>query len=138
MVFEAFPNFTEAMYAGNEPCGKGHEHVEGGFCDRWSTQFGGGESYKGRLIHANFSLNQKITVYIVGSTLWIVDIRHSGKSDVWEYTSDPDKIRTNNIHPSRIHPLEPERIEKILNTNIDCVFWRMVQSRAKEIYGGLT
>ena len=134
MVFDTFPNFTNSMYDGNEPCGKGQEYVDGGYCDRWTTRFGGGESYKGYLIHANFSLNQKITIYIVGDVLWIVDFRHFGKSDVWEYTSDPSKSHMTNITPSRIHTLESEKIEKILNTDIDCAFWRMVQSRSKEIY----
>ena len=33
------------------------------------------------------------------------------------------------------HELEPERIEKILNTKIEnCKFWDLVQTRAKELY----
>ena len=84
-LFPSFPNFTEAMYEGNKPAGKGHEHIEGGYCDRWSCKWGGGESYKGRLLNADFKPNYKITIYICGDVLWITDLRHSGKTDVWEY-----------------------------------------------------
>ena len=137
IVSELFPsmeNYTDEMYLGNEPCGKGHEHIDGGYCDRWSCKYGSGESYKGELINADFRINEKITIYIVGSILWIVDFRHAGKSDVWEYSSDPKTIHMNNISSKRIHELEPDKIEKILNTDIDCEFWKMVSNRAKTIY----
>jgi len=136
MKYESFPNYTDAMYAGEEPCRKKPDFLNGGYRDVWTTQYGVGESYEGRLLSARFHLNAKISVCIIGSVLWITDYRYSGKTDVWEYTSDPDRIRTILVHPSRIHTLESDRIEKILNTDIDCTFWHMVQSRAKEIYGG--
>lgn len=133
-LFPSFPNFTEAMYEGNKPAGKGHEHIEGGYCDRWSCKWGGGESYKGRLLNADFKPNYKITIYICGDVLWITDLRHSGKTDVWEYSSDPERLHMTNVNPSRIHELEREKIEELLDMDIDCEFWRIVQLRAKEIY----
>ncbi len=134
VLFPSFVNYTDEMYLGNEPCGKVRDHLNGGYRNRWSCKWGDGESYKGELINANFSINEKIRIYIIGSVLWIVDHRHAGKNDVWEYSSDPEKIRMHNKHPKLIHELEPDKIEKILNTKIDCKFWEMVQSRAKEIY----
>lgn len=136
-VFETFLNYTEEMYAGNEPCGREPNHLEGGFYDSWTTQYGSGRSYNGKIVYAAFCVNRRVTVYIIGSALWIVDQRHSGKSDVWEYSNEPDKFHTTNVSPLRVHVLELERIEKILNTKIDSVFWRMVQSRAREIYDGV-
>lgn len=132
--FESFPNFTWEMYDGNKPAGNGHEHINGGYCDRWSTRYGGGESYKGELINADFSISRKVTIYIIGaSNLWITDIRHDGKPDVWEY-SNTDMSLCTPIAPMHLHELEPERIEKYLNSKFDCEFWRMVQARAKSIY----
>lgn len=129
-----FPNFRGEMYDGNIPCGKGHLMVDGGESDMWSTQYGGGETYNEEILYANFSLNHKVSIFICGNTLHILDIRYSGKSDFWEYTNSPDmkQITTNECYR---HQLEPEKIELILNTQIEnCKFWDMVQSRAKELY----
>jgi hypothetical protein len=129
--FEGFPNFTWEMYDGNAPAGKGHGvYGTDDFFDRWSCKYGGGETYKGRINHADFNINYKINIYICGDTLWITDIRYSDKSDVWEYSNKNDRTKRYNHHE-----LEPEKIEKILNTKIDnCKFWDMVQARAKELY----
>ena len=43
-------------------------------------------------------------------------------------------IDMTNVNPSRIHELEREKIEELLDMDIDCEFWRIVQLRAKEIY----
>ena len=132
-LFPSFPNYTQAMYEGDEPAGKGHKHINGGYCERWASKYGGGESYAGEIIDANFSINTKTTIYIVGSHLWIVEQRYSGKSDVWEYTND-GYMKVILLHPLRIHEMETDKIEKILNTKIDCLFWTMVQKRAKQLY----
>ena len=131
-LFPSFVKYTDEMYLGNAPRGKGHEHVNGGYCDRWSCKYGGGESYNGELIHASFSINHKVNVYICGSVLWITDIRYSGKTDVWEYSSNPKSLSM--PVSSCVHKLEDDKIEMIFNTNIDCEFWKMVQKRAKAIY----
>lgn len=130
----AFPNYTKEMWDGHIPAGRGHERVAGGYFDRWDTKYGGGESYDGILNCGDFSLNYKITIYITGNHLWIVDIRHDGKSDVWEYSNIPGRgsIGRKDI----IHALEPSKIEAILNA--ECVeeneYWKMFQARAKELY----
>lgn len=137
LLLSSFPNWKPEMYEGNIPAGKGHERVGGGYMDRWETKYGGGESYNGVLNHASFSLNRKISIYIIGNHLQILDIRHDGKCDIWEYTNKPDRNLKWSIHPNHYHDLEPERIEKILDTKIpNCKFWDMVQARAKELYAG--
>ncbi len=122
---------TPEMYHGNKPAGKGHERVSGGFNDRWVTQWGGGETFNNEIEFFDFSLNQKVTIYIVGSTLRIVDIRYSGKSDVWDWCNDGSMKHCGLTR----HDLEPERIEKYLNTKIpNCKIWDIVQKRAWELY----
>lgn len=64
-----FPNYSVEMYNGNIPAGDGHEMVNGGFSARWETKHGGGETYKGRVITAQYSINHKVTVYITGNSL---------------------------------------------------------------------
>lgn len=135
-LVSTFPNYTKEMWEGNIPAGKGHERVDGGFMDRWSCKYGGGESYQDIINNAEFSINYKITIYIVGSSLWIVDIRYAGKPDFWEYfNSDLKMPGSPCCSESSRHTLEPDKIEKILNTKIEnCKFWDMVQKRAKELY----
>ena len=136
-MHEIFPNYTEAMYLGNEPAGKMHAHLNGGYTDRWECKYGGGETYHDEIIHASFSLNHKVTIYIVGDKLWVVDIRYSGKSDFWEHCVNHSGMPG---YPccreySR-HKMEPERLGEYLNAEIpNCKFWDIVQSRAKELCG---
>lgn len=136
-LFPSFPNYTQDMYEGNAPCGKGQQVLDGNESDRWVCMYGSGESYNGEIIHIRFNLNQKISIYIIGNHLWIVDLRYSGKNDFWEYTNIEGLGYPGSpccAKQSR-HSLEPEKIEKILNTKIEnCKFWDMVQARAKELY----
>lgn len=119
------------MYHGNKPARKGHERVSGGFNDYWITQWGSGETFDDEIDFFSFSLNHKVTIYICGDTLWITDIRYSGKSDVWDYCNN-GKLQ---CEKRNRHDLEPERIEKYLNTKIpNCKIWDMVQKRAWELY----
>lgn len=132
-MFPSFPNYTEEMYEGNEPSGS-WEMTIGKTMYRWKTQWGDGQSTDEGIFEAKFQINQKITIYIVGSSLLIVDIRYAGKPDIYEYSND-DKLH----YPSKgfVNKLEPDRIEKILNTKIpNCKFWDLVQARAKELCGG--
>lgn len=123
--------FTPEMIDGNEPVGKGHERVTGGFNDRWQTRWGSGETFSDEIDFFHFSLNRKVTIYICGDTLWITDIRYSGKPDVWDYCNK-GKLQYGGRYS---HALEPERIKKYLNTEIpNCKIWDMVQKRAWELY----
>jgi len=132
-----FPNWKDGMYAGNIPAGKGHQRVLGGYFDRWETAYGGGESYDNEINVASFSVNRKVTIDIVGSSLFILDIRYAGKTDFWEYSND-EKCNMPGYpccRESSRHKLEAEKIENILNTKIpDCKFWDIVQKKAKELY----
>lgn len=132
-----FSNFTSEMWDGNAPCGFGHKMIDGGTGERWSMKYGGGETYKGEILCANFSLNHKISIFICGNGLHIMDLRYSGKPDFWEYANREDiKFPGSPCCSERSrHTLEPEKIESILNTKIEnCKFWNMVQTRAKELY----
>lgn len=135
--FESFPNFTDEMYLGNEPCGKGYELVSGGYADRWSTSFGGGETKGNEILDFSINLNYKISIFICGDMLHILDIRNDGKPDFWEYSNNEKMLMPGSpccSERSR-HTLEPERIEKILNTKREnCKIWDMVMSRARELY----
>lgn len=136
-LFPPFPSFTDEMWLGNEPCCKGHEMVSGGYADRWLTVFGGGESYKGKILNFSINLNPKISIFICGNTLYILDIRYDGKSDFWEYNNDGNFKMPGPPccwEKSR-HTLEPEKIEKILNTKRNnSKIWDIVMQRAKELY----
>lgn len=134
-LVSSFPNYKKEMYDGNEPCGKGHRMENGEFADRWETKFGSGETYKDEILNFSFSLSHRITIYIVGDVLSIVDNRYAGKTDEWCYFSNPSKGRVYGCFESRLHELEKERIDEYLNKRIpDCKIWNMVSERAKEIY----
>ena len=92
-------------------------------------------SFEDRILCANFSLSPKVTISIVGDTLNILDFRYNGKFDEWSYCNKPTGRIHGTFMAAHQHELEPERIEKYLNTNIpDCKIWDMVQARAKELY----
>lgn len=134
-IFQSFPNFTQNMWNGNEPNCKGHDMVGGGQSQKWTFRYGNAETFEDRILCASFSLSPKVTISIVGDTLNILDFRYSGKFDEWSYCNKP----TGRIHGTFMavhqHELEPERIEKYMNTNIpNCKIWDMIQARAKELY----
>lgn len=118
------------MYNGNKPTTKGHKRVSGEYNDKWCTKYGDGETFKDKIDFFSFNLNHKINIYICGDTLWITDIRYSGKSDVYDYCNN-GKLQSNN---RTRHELEPEKIGKYLNTEIpNCKIWDMIQKRAWEL-----
>lgn len=129
----AFPNYTEQMYEGDHPAGSGHELTCGGYADRWECWYGCGETSGDSVLIATVYINHKISVFICGDILQIIDIRFSGKPDVWGYDSrgnfDLPCTRSKNIHQ-----LEREKIEKILAMEIPGRFWQMVRNRALQIY----
>lgn len=138
-LISTFPNYTKEMYDGNEPAGKGHELVCGGFADRWETKYGGGETFNGKIIHFSFSLNPKVTIDIVGDVLNIHDIRHSSKNDVWVFCNKRGYEIAGTFNQNLIHQLEPDRVEKYLNSSFpNCKIWDIVQARAKQLYKGST
>lgn len=136
--FPTFLNYKQEMWQGEVPAGNGHQHINGGYCDRWVTKYGGGESYNGEIINADFRVNAKITIYIVGDSLWISDMRYAGKNDIWEYSNNGHlKSPTGLLNECHRHELEPDKIEKILNMDFNCKFWDMVKTKAKQLYNNL-
>lgn len=130
-----FPNHKPEMYDGNMPAGKGHESVNGGYTDRWETKYGGGETYNGDISYATFCVDKEASIYIAGDCLQITVNKRNSQQDIWEYTNTPSYNLAWTVLPKHYHELEPEQIEKILDTKIEnCKFWDMVQARAKELY----
>lgn len=129
------PRYTIAMYEGNEPVGKGHEHINGGFCERWECKWGGGETYKGEIVNCDFYINSKVSIHITSDSLWITDIRYSGKPDTWEFCvnhSGSPGLPCRN--PRNIHLMEWDKLIGYLNTRIpECKLWDKVQAKAFEI-----
>jgi len=125
----------DEVWLGNEPAGAGPEHIDGGFCDRWELCYGGGITYNGKVINAEFWTGKRTSIHITGNRLWVIEGRYSGKSDFWEYCINHSGMPGPPcISEKYRHKLEPERLEKILNTKIpNCKFWDMVQARAWEI-----
>ena len=128
-----FPNYTDAMCDGDQPCGKGHELTDGGYADRWECWYGGGETSGESVLFATIYFNYKVSLFVCGNLLRITDIRYSGKPDVWIYDSNGD-ITLPATPQNSIHQLEAERTEKILSSNLPGRFWHLVQKRALEIY----
>lgn len=128
-----FENYTEQMYEGDQPCGKGHQLTGGGYADRWECRYGVGETSGESVLVAHIIINCKISLFICADVLEIIDIRYSGKSDVWGYNSKGD-FTLPYVSPNHIHPLESEKIERILSMEFPGCFWRLVQNRALEIY----
>ena len=129
-----FPNYTEAMYEGDEPCGKGHELIRGGCADRWECKYGVGETSGEDVLCAHIIINRKIQLFVCRDCLRIVDNRYAGKTDVW--VCDSNGELTTSDSKRRTHPLEAEKIEQVLSTKFAGLFWKMVQKRAREIYKG--
>ena len=128
-MFPSSPNYTEEMYEGDEPSGS-WQMSTGKTMYRWRTRWGSGQSTDNGIFEAKFQINSKVTIYIVGGHLNIIDIRYAGKPDTWEYSNTEQRY-----FRSFAHELEPDKIEKILNTKIpNCKFWDLVQVRAKELY----
>ena len=138
-LFPSCVNYTDEMYLGNEPAGKGHFYIlpnrKKVESDRWECQYGGGESIGDKIKICNFHIGHKISIYITYDVLNITDNRYSGKTDEWCYCSNPDKGRIFGCSVNNLHDLEEDKIETILNISIpNCKFWSMVRSRAKYLY----
>lgn len=127
-----FPNYTEAMYEGDEPCGNGHELIGGGYADRWECKYGVGETSGEDVLCAYIIINRKIQLFICQDCLRIVDNRYAGKTDVWVYDNNGEL--TTSDSKRRTYPLEAEKIEQVLSTKFSGLFWKLVQNRAREIY----
>lgn len=134
--YEWMPNYTWDMYYGNEPAGKGHELVGGGYADRWECRYADAETVNGKILHASFNITPKVTLYLHHDSLYIIDVRYSGKSDFWELCVNCSGMPGPPCCcESSRHVLEPEYIEKYLNKKFqNCKLWDMIQQRAKELY----
>ena len=89
-------------------------------------------SPEGKVVVADVSLNYKVTIYIVGDTLRIIDIRHDGDPKAYGYSAAGGQLK--DIWPST-YPLEDERIDRMLRLkNIDCPIWEPICRRAREIW----
>lgn len=130
----SFPNFTEEMWAGNEPCGKGHEHVNGGYTDHWIFFKGAAETYNGEIDWADFSVDRRTSISIVGDT---VNICYNGRDfDFYNYCNKSTGRIWGTMNNCHRKDMELEEAERILNKKFpNCKIWDMVQLRAKELCG---
>lgn len=113
--------------------GRKPHHIEETGYYEYRTWFGGARfSPDGRVVVADVSLNYKVTIYIVGDTLRIIDIRHDGDPRAYGYAAAGGQVK--DIWPSTFQ-LEDERIDKMLRLeNIDCPIWKPICKRAREIW----
>lgn len=89
-------------------------------------------SPEGKVVVADAKLSRKVTVYIVGDRLTIIDIRHDGDPRAYGYAAENGEVKS--IWPVVI-PLEDERIDKMLRLkNIDSPIWEQICKRAREIW----
>ena len=136
-TYSVFPNYTWDMYDGNAPAGKGHEMIDGGVADRWEFKYGNAETYNGKILYAFFTISSKVSISIIRDSLWVLDKRYAGKSDFWEYCVNHGGMPGPPCVSEKCrHKLEPENLEKYLNSKFDnCKIWDIVQQRAKELCG---
>ena len=114
--------------------GRKPHHIikETGYAE-YQTWFGMARiSPEGKVVVADAKLNRKVTIYIVGDRLTIIDIRHDGDPRAYGYAAENGEVKS--IWPAVI-PLEDERIDKMLRLkNIDCPVWDKICRRAREIW----
>ena len=112
---------------------KPHHIIEETGCAEYRTWFGSALIWPdGRIAHADVSFNHKVTIYIVGDKLTIIDIRHDGDPKAYGYAAENGEVKS--IWPAVI-PLEDERIDRMLRLkNIDCPIWEPICRRAREIW----
>ena len=114
--------------------GRKPHHIikETGYAE-YQTWFGMARiSPEGKVVVADAKLSRKVTVYIVGDRLTIIDIRHDGDPRAYGYAAENGEVKS--IWPAVI-PLEDERIDKMLRLkNIDCPVWDKICRRAREIW----
>lgn len=130
--FDCFPNYTWEMYNGNEPAGKGHELVGGGYADRWDCRYGDAETINGKILHASFNINNKVTLFLCRDSLWLTKI--TGKN-IWQYCVNHSGMPGSPcVSEKCIKAMEAEDVERYLNAHFpNCLLWEMVKSRAKEL-----
>jgi hypothetical protein len=109
-----------------------HIIFETGYAE-YRTWFGMARiSPEGIVVVADAKLSRKVTVYIVGDRLTIIDIRHDGDPRAYGYAAENGEVKS--IWPEVI-PLEDERIDKMLRLkNIDSPIWEQICKRAREIW----
>ena len=114
--------------------GRKPHHIikETGYAE-YQTWFGMARiSPEGKVVVADAKLSRKVTIYIVGDRLTIIDIRHDGDPRAYGYAAENGEVKS--IWPAVI-PLEDERIDKMLRLkNIDCPVWDKICRRAREIW----
>ena len=129
----SFPNFTKEMWAGNEPCGKGHELVSGGVADRWEFFKGSAETYNDEILTADFIIDINTGIHIVDDTINICKIT---AEYFYNYCNKETGRIWGTFNEYNRKNLEFDKVISILNRKFpNCKIWDMIQSRAKELCG---
>lgn len=86
-LMETFPNYTEAMYEGNEP--SYYNDGINGKIAHYSCKYGTGEiDINGKLIYGNVSLDKLNNIYIVGSWVKFIHIPYDGIPHSWGWDNE--------------------------------------------------
>lgn len=82
----------------------------------WNTHNGSMVEAYGEIVYGQFLLNHKVSLSIIGDLFIVIDIRHDGKNDFWEYCSDggPYMPGPPCVSEHSRHRLGDNRIEKYL------------------------
>ena len=86
-LMETFPNYTQAMYDGNEP--NYYNDGVNGKIAHYSCFYGSGEiDSNGKLLYADMSFNTLNHIYIVGNWIKFIHIPYNGISHVWGWDNN--------------------------------------------------
>lgn len=130
--FESFPNYTDEMYMGEIPCGKGGRYVVNGDfehpveSDRWSYCHGGGESIGDDIMNATVSINVNDSVFLCGSTIAVNHIRHYKNYCISIMWCNDGKLNGD-------AELEYDKAIATINKLNRCKFERMVKEKIMDI-----
>jgi len=133
------PNYDTFFNPYNDPGndiweGRKPHHIEAetGYPE-YQTWFGSVRlNPEGKVIIADVRLNHKVSIFICGDLLHIIDIRYAGDPRAWGYQARNGQREE--IWPAS-EPLEDECIDKMLDpSNIDCEVWKWVCARARGIW----
>ena len=84
---ETFPNYTEAMYCGDEP--SYYKAGIGGKIAHYQSYYGSGDfDWNGEIVNAEVSLlDNNNTIYIVGNNIELMHIPYDGVPHYWKWTT---------------------------------------------------
>ena len=131
-LHSVFPNYTVAMWQGNEPSiPKYFTHVSGSPVQHWSWEYGSADTYLSEngyvIINADVKLPSELHVFICGDRLEISYIPYIADDKYWKWSNDED----GNLSMKGYQYAVPEaKIRRMMNKELpDSVIWRLIKER---------